>query len=514
MGDLLEQEYTYKDLLNINYYANFDLFKLAIKTNLLSDQSSEENLNLYNFSSNFYFAEIVKKEHKNDFLRSDIKILYQQTYNLLYGFYFRDNIYEFNTDKSANYRKIRPKIGIATNYKLSNSEAKLEFDKNQILIGYNSENTLNTNLYYYTNIKLFKLETSYSFNLIPNLLNLKTDFNYQNTSGSKLNFYNWLEDNSESSFLNKLTFGIGFELNIKNKAAPDIAISNLNNTNKQIWLNQQYINNELKLLEFTIENKLDADAFIIELYQDNKVLVKETPQINEKEKKLIQLYILINEINPKNNNFELDISSQDGVTLYQIPITIDILDENKWNGNTSDLINLSKVKSDNLEKIVLKNNEQSNVLVNNESKLSKIYYSILKDISYKADEITELDFLKYPDETLATKNGDCEDLVSLYLSTLNKLGIEAKILDIDAAEGSEGHVMVLFDTGIRAEAIEKQALNENQVFIFRNRYREFTIWKAIETMENGNNFDELLTLSAKKVAQLRNSESINYKILE
>ncbi len=56
-----------------------------------------------------------------------------------------------------------------------------------------------------------------------------------------------------------------------------------------------------------------------------------------------------------------------------------------------------------------------------------------------------IDTVQYPSQTLARKTGDCDDLTVLFASVLENLNVPTAVLPV------EGHVFMMFDSGVRAE---------------------------------------------------------------
>jgi tetratricopeptide (TPR) repeat protein/DNA-binding beta-propeller fold protein YncE len=81
-----------------------------------------------------------------------------------------------------------------------------------------------------------------------------------------------------------------------------------------------------------------------------------------------------------------------------------------------------------------------------------------------------LDYIQYPFQTLELKRGDCDDLLVLMASLLSVIGIETGFIDLP------GHVVLVLDSGMDAEAITNSGLNI-QHFI----YRDQRFWLPVET---------------------------------
>lgn len=60
------------------------------------------------------------------------------------------------------------------------------------------------------------------------------------------------------------------------------------------------------------------------------------------------------------------------------------------------------------------------------------------------NRVDYVDYIQYPRETLQHRTGDCDDLVALYTSALESLGISTRVLLVP------GHMLMMFNTGIEA----------------------------------------------------------------
>ena len=57
-----------------------------------------------------------------------------------------------------------------------------------------------------------------------------------------------------------------------------------------------------------------------------------------------------------------------------------------------------------------------------------------------------VDYVQYPRETLERKSGDCDDLVALYSSALESMGITTRVIEVP------GHMLMMLSTGISADS--------------------------------------------------------------
>jgi tetratricopeptide (TPR) repeat protein len=86
-----------------------------------------------------------------------------------------------------------------------------------------------------------------------------------------------------------------------------------------------------------------------------------------------------------------------------------------------------------------------------------------------------VDYIQYPQETLQRKSGDCDDLVALYSSALESLGMRTKVIEVP------GHMLMMFSTGMEAGADSDTMDN---LFVIH----EGQLWVAVETTMVGSSF--------------------------
>ncbi|GAB4116899.1 MAG: hypothetical protein Fur0026_04630 [Sideroxydans sp.] len=86
-----------------------------------------------------------------------------------------------------------------------------------------------------------------------------------------------------------------------------------------------------------------------------------------------------------------------------------------------------------------------------------------------------VDYLQFPRETLERKSGDCDDLVAVYSSGLESMGIATRVLEVP------GHMLMMFNTGIPTEG---DGYTMNNLYVIH----EGTLWIPVETTLVGNAF--------------------------
>jgi hypothetical protein len=102
-----------------------------------------------------------------------------------------------------------------------------------------------------------------------------------------------------------------------------------------------------------------------------------------------------------------------------------------------------------------------------------------------SENLSSLDSLNYPYQTLFYRGGDCDDLAILYCSMLEVLGIDTAFITIP------GHIYMAFDTGITSASAPGAAIAPYASNFIEHRGRlwapvEITIpaegfWRAVRT---------------------------------
>ena len=113
-----------------------------------------------------------------------------------------------------------------------------------------------------------------------------------------------------------------------------------------------------------------------------------------------------------------------------------------------------------------------------------------------------LDYVMFPDETMAKKAGDCDDLTVLLASLLESVEISTAIVTVP------GHVFLMFDTGVPAHSASDITADNSLIYKYNG-----TIWIPIEATMTGKSFIEAWKQGASTIN--RNSSNINdFEILE
>lgn len=111
------------------------------------------------------------------------------------------------------------------------------------------------------------------------------------------------------------------------------------------------------------------------------------------------------------------------------------------------------------------------------------------------------DRVQYAMETIDQRGGDCDDLVILYASFLESLGIKTAFVETRDPEKEIAHLYLLFATGLPAEQRQLISSNEKR-FILRDKSNgEKEIWIPVETTLIEKGFEEAWKMGATEYLQ-------------
>ncbi len=88
-----------------------------------------------------------------------------------------------------------------------------------------------------------------------------------------------------------------------------------------------------------------------------------------------------------------------------------------------------------------------------------------------------VDYIQYPRETLRFRTGDCDDMVALYSSLLENIGIPTALVTIP------GHIFMMFDTGVSKYDF-REITEDRGMFIEKNG----NVWIPVEVTLAGDTF--------------------------
>lgn len=114
-----------------------------------------------------------------------------------------------------------------------------------------------------------------------------------------------------------------------------------------------------------------------------------------------------------------------------------------------------------------------------------------------SEDVSLVDYIQYPRETLKRKSGDCDDCVNLFSACLENIGINTSLIDIP------GHIFMIFDTGIEEEDSPDFGFPPDSYLIY-----EGNIWIPVETTMFGSSFKEAWEKGAKEYQEWKYDERL------
>lgn len=114
------------------------------------------------------------------------------------------------------------------------------------------------------------------------------------------------------------------------------------------------------------------------------------------------------------------------------------------------------------------------------------------DIFYHSDPnipFYQDDRVQFAEYTLQEKTGDCDDLVVLFSSLLESIGIRTAFVDVKDPEKQIAHVYLLFDTGLAPQMGYMISSNDKKYILRQAGQKKSSIWIPIETTLITKGFD-------------------------
>jgi transglutaminase-like putative cysteine protease len=196
---------------------------------------------------------------------------------------------------------------------------------------------------------------------------------------------------------------------------------------------------------------------------------------------------------------DIEVEGRAGIThREQVSAQILVHTRNSWNGEIDKLgffitpdnervIQLSRGLISQLEdslKAKQRNLALARSIFNKLSQIGIQYQSDPNIPFYKDDRV------QFAEETLTLLSGDCDDLVVLYASLLESLGIKTAFIEVQDPEKTLAHVYLMFDSGISAENAFRVSSNEKRYLIRHLPPNVNSVWIPIETTLVSRGFEE------------------------
>ncbi|MBN1155911.1 hypothetical protein JXB12_13415 [candidate division KSB1 bacterium] len=190
------------------------------------------------------------------------------------------------------------------------------------------------------------------------------------------------------------------------------------------------------------------------------------------------------------------------IKTLSAPITIH--NKNAWNGDIDklnyfitpdepDILKVSRELSKNL------NEYENNPLLHFKQAVYIFDYLNSSGITYHKDPnilFYEDDRVQYALETMQIGSGDCDDLVVLYSSFLESLGIKTAFVEVQDPNKEIAHLYLIFDTDIQPEQGRLISSNEKKYIIREKGNGVKTIWIPLETTLISAGFEEAWKVGA------------------
>lgn len=104
------------------------------------------------------------------------------------------------------------------------------------------------------------------------------------------------------------------------------------------------------------------------------------------------------------------------------------------------------------------------------------------------------DTLRFPNQTLKLKSGDCDDCVIMYCSMLENIGINTAAVD------TGDHLFMMFDVGLNKKDLAQITDDKSSVFIDEDD----KVWIPVETTLFGQTFTKAWESGANKINTIKN----------
>lgn len=122
-------------------------------------------------------------------------------------------------------------------------------------------------------------------------------------------------------------------------------------------------------------------------------------------------------------------------------------------------------------------NLQSAIAVHEALRLLKLKYQSDPSSAIVSGNRSTVDFLQFPQQTLAFRSGDCDDLSILYASLFESLGIPVAFITVP------GHILIAVDLGISKEEAIRTFQKPGDLIATSG-----TVWLPLETTAQGKSF--------------------------
>lgn len=196
---------------------------------------------------------------------------------------------------------------------------------------------------------------------------------------------------------------------------------------------------------------------------------------------------------------DVEIEARAGATLKKnVSAQVMIHTRNSWNGemdklrlfmtpDDGEILRLGRELIDHKEMTFqgeTGNFDKARVMFNKLGERGIHYRSDPNILFYQDDRV------QYAIETIEHGGGDCDDLVILYASLLEGLGIRTAFVEVRDPQKEIAHLYLLFDSGLPPPQGQLLSSNEKRFVIRDQSNGQKAIWIPVETTLIGNGFEE------------------------
>lgn len=202
---------------------------------------------------------------------------------------------------------------------------------------------------------------------------------------------------------------------------------------------------------------------------------------------------------------DIEIEAKAGRTLTrEISAHIMVHNRNAWNGEMDKLGFF--VTPDNEEILGLTRNIlrdkkfDDGGALGNLQKAREIFEELRdQEIRYHSDPNIPYyrdDRVQFATETLKLRHGDCDDLVVLYSSLLESIGINTAFVEVKDPQKAIAHLYLIFDSGVEPARAHLISSNEKRYIVRERAGGKATVWIPVETTLIENGFEEAWKIGA------------------
>jgi len=202
---------------------------------------------------------------------------------------------------------------------------------------------------------------------------------------------------------------------------------------------------------------------------------------------------------------DIKLEARAGATQSKtISANIVIHNRNAWNGEINSLkyfLTPDDEKIMNTSREILEKNPVAGNSKNKNFEIAKTIFNELKEkrLNYLSDPNIPFykdDYVQYAPETLEKSTGDCDDLVILYASLLESVGIKTAFVEVKDPDKEIAHLYLIFDSGLTP--VKGNLISSNEKLYIT---RKNSIWIPVETTQVQKGFKEAWSSAALSYLQ-------------